>query len=59
MGDLSRYVILRDRNADLRKRVTGETSGTPGILGEAGGARGWGRPSARCCRPAPSLTAPT
>jgi len=34
MGDLSRYVILRDRNADLRKRAAGE------VLGEAAGMPG-------------------
>lgn len=35
MGDLSRYVILRDRNADLRKRAAGE------LLGEAPGRGGF------------------
>ncbi|MCO8144040.1 S8 family serine peptidase [Rhodovulum tesquicola] len=43
MGDLSRYVILRDRNADLRKRITGEAfgeaPGMAGVLGEAAGPR--------------------
>ncbi|MGC9417659.1 MAG: S8 family peptidase [Rhodovulum sp.] len=38
MGDLSRYVILRDRNANLRKRaageVRGEAAGLPGVLTE-------------------------
>ncbi|TCO74232.1 S8 family peptidase [Rhodovulum euryhalinum] len=42
MGDHSRYVILRDKNAALRKRATGEVlseaaGGMPRVLAEAAG----------------------
>lgn len=43
MGDLSRYVILRDRNAALRRRAAGEVlseaAGIPSVLAEAGTPR--------------------